>query len=113
MRETLTFDEVKALLRAAVDESVSVQITSPAGTVAFVDGSIDSVMGFESTYSHGLIIDGAGGAWTFYLAEPEFVSATLSTIPDSRTAKHLLIKMRDHGFLVGTSLRGGRSPFTS
>jgi len=76
MRETLTFDEVKALLLGAVDASVSVQITSPAGTVAFLAGSIDSVMGFKSTYSHGLIIDGAGGGWTFYLAEPEFGSAT-------------------------------------
>jgi hypothetical protein len=108
MRETLTFDEVKAWLRAAVHDSVSVQITSRAGTIAFLDGPIDSVMGFESTDSHGLVIDGAGGAWTFDVAEPEFVSATLSTIPDSRTAKHLLIKMRHCWILIGPGLRGGR-----
>jgi hypothetical protein len=108
MRETLTFDEVKTWLRSAVNDSVSVQITSRAETIAFLDGPIESVMGFESTDSHGLIIDGAGGAWTFDLAEPEFVSATLSTIPDSRTAKQLLIKMRDHWFLIEPGLRGGR-----
>ena len=108
MRETLSFDEVKAWFR--VGDSVSVHVTNRRGTVGFLDGPIDSVMGFEGTDTHGVRIEGAAGAWTLQLAEPEFVSATLNTIPDSRTVKHLVIKMRDHWVMVDPPLSSRRLP---
>jgi hypothetical protein len=64
MHETLSFKDVKAWFLAAVSYSVSVHITNRTGTVAFLDGPIDSVMGFESTDSRGLLINGAADAWT-------------------------------------------------
>jgi len=110
MRETLSFKEVMAWFRAAIGDSVSVHVAGGPGTDAFLDGPIDDVMGFESTNSHGLIVDGAAGAWSLHLAEPEFERATLSTIPDSRTAKQLTIKMRDHRVMVAPGLRPDRKP---
>jgi hypothetical protein len=53
-------------------------------------------MGFEITDSHGLLVEGAGRAWTLELPEPEFLSATLSPIPVSFTTELLQIRMRDH-----------------
>jgi hypothetical protein len=44
------------------------------------------------------------------LAEPDFVSATLRTIPDSRTLKQLTIKMRDHWVKVGPGLETSGPP---
>jgi len=105
MRETLGFEEMEMWFRAAVGGCVSIHVASPSGSVAFLDGPIDSVMGFESTRSHGLLVDGADGAWTLTLDETDFVSATLNTIPDSRTMKQLMIKMRDHWVVIDPGRR--------
>jgi len=104
MRETLSFEEVKQWFRASVGDSVSVQITSGSETVAFLDGRIDSTMGFVATESHGLLIEGAAGGWTLQLAEPDFQSATLSPIPDSFTLKQLTIKMRNHWVAIAPGI---------
>jgi hypothetical protein len=100
MRETLSFQELQQWFHATVSRSVSVQVTSGSETVAFLDGAIDNVMRFENADSHGLLIDGAAGAWTLQLAESEFVSATLASIPDSSIHRQLVIKMRGYGVAI-------------
>jgi len=94
--DELSFQQLKHWFEANVGAGVSVQVTSQRGTVAFLDGTIDGLMGFESTDSRGVSVYGAGGAWTLELAEPEFASATLSPIPSGCTLTQLTIKMRDH-----------------
>ena len=100
MCDTLTFEEVKAWFREAVGDAVSIHVVNGPGTIAFLDGPIDGVMGFRSDDSHGLIVDGAAGAWSLELAEPDFLSATLDSIPDSPTSKQLTIKLRDHWLAI-------------
>ena len=100
MCDTLSFEEVKTWFREAVGDAVSIHVGNGPGTIAFLDGPIDGVMGFRSEDSHGLIVDGAGGAWSLELAEPDFLSATLDAIPDSRTSKQLMIKLRDHWLAI-------------
>jgi hypothetical protein len=100
MCDTLSFEEVKAWFCEAVGDAVSIHVVNGPGTIAFLDGPIDGVMGFRSDDSHGLIVDGAAGAWSLELAEPDFLSATLDPIPDSRTAKQLMIKLRDHWLAI-------------
>jgi len=97
----------KALVPGQVGRSVSVHITSPGGTVAFLEGSVGGVMGFESTKSSGFSVHGAGGAWTLELAAPEFVSATHSRIAPGATLKHLTIKMRDHWLSIDPGDKAG------
>lgn len=100
MCDTFSFEEVKAWFREAVGDPVSIHVVHERGTIAFLDGPIDGVMGFGSDDSHGLIVDGAAGAWSLELAEPDFLSATLDVIPDSRTSKQLMIKLRDHWLAI-------------
>src|SRR5215213_1820238 len=100
MCDTLTFEEVKAWFREAVGDAVSFHVVNGPGTIAFLDGPIDGVMGFRSDDSHGLIVEGAAGAWILELAEPDFLSATLDSIPGSRTSKQLTIKLRDHWLAI-------------
>jgi hypothetical protein len=94
--KTLSFDELKQWLQASVGQSFSTHIAIPRGIVAFLDGPIDTILGFNSGESHGLLVEGAGGAWTLQLPEPEFLSASLSPIPVSFTTEQLQIRMRDH-----------------
>jgi hypothetical protein len=101
MCDTLSFEEVKAWFREAVGDAVSIHVVNGPGTIAFLEGSIDGVMGFKSEDSHGLIVDGAAGAWSLELAEPDFLSATLDAIPDSCTSMQLIINMRDHWVAIG------------
>jgi hypothetical protein len=58
MREALSFEQLKHWFRGSVGHSVSVQITVGNQTVAFLDGRIETVMGFENTHSHGLLSEG-------------------------------------------------------
>jgi hypothetical protein len=83
MCDTLSFEEVKAWFCEAGGDAVSIHVVNGPGTIAFLDGPIDGVMGFRSDDSHGLIAD--GGAWSLELAEPDVLSATLGPISDSRT----------------------------
>jgi hypothetical protein len=108
LHEELSYQQLKPWFLAQVGRSLSVQITSPRGTVAFVEGSVDGVMGFESTDSSGFSVHGAGGAWTLELAAPEFVSATLSRIPHGALTQ-LTIKMRDHCLSIDPSDEVGAS----
>jgi hypothetical protein len=75
---------------------VSIQVVGAREIVAFLEGPIDRVMRFESTESHGVLINGAAGAWTPQLAEPEFMSAALTPIPDRSVLEQLMIRTRDH-----------------
>jgi hypothetical protein len=86
---------------------VSAHVAIPPGIVVFVDGAIDSVMWFEGTNSRQLHVDGGAGAWTLVIAEPEFVSASLATIPGSRNLKRLMIKLRDHCVVIDPGHRDG------
>jgi hypothetical protein len=97
---TLSFQELEDWLRASVSRSLSIHIATARGIPAFVEGPIDTVMRFEPTDSHGLLIEGASGAWTFQLPEPDFVSATLRPMPDSFTTEQLQIGMRDHIIVI-------------
>jgi hypothetical protein len=106
MSETLGFEQAKQWFRAHVGRPVSIQISTGSQTVAFLDGSIDGVMGFAGTDSHGLLIEGGSGAWLLQLAEPDFRSATLTAIPDSFTVKQLTITMRNHQ----VTIRPGMEP---
>src|SRR5687767_2747017 len=92
----LSFEELGEWLKATVGQSFSIHIALPRGIVAFLDGPIETSMGFESCDSHGLLVEGAGRAWTPKLPEPEFLSACLSLIPDSFTTEQLRIRRRDH-----------------
>jgi hypothetical protein len=67
-------------------------------------------MGFKSPESHGVLIDGAAGAWTLQLTEPEFVSAALASIPDSFVLEQLMIRTRDHLIVIdpGSDAQSGR-----
>jgi hypothetical protein len=100
MCDTLSFEEVKAWFCEAVGDAVSIHVVNGPGTIAFLDGPIDGVMGFRSDDSRGLIVDGAAGACSLELAEPDFLSATLDPIPYSRTSKQLTIKLRDHWLAI-------------
>lgn len=110
--DTLSFEEVKSWLRAAVGGSVSVHIVNQTGTIAFLDGVIENLMRFETTDSHGLIVEGAARAWTLELAAPEYVSATLSSIPDSPTHQQLTIKSRNHWVMIEPGLGSDGPPTT-
>jgi hypothetical protein len=79
---------------------VSIHVVNGPGTIAFLDGPIDGVMDFRSDDSHGLIVVGAAGAWSLALAEPDFLSATLDPMLDSRSSKQLTIKLRDHWLAI-------------
>jgi hypothetical protein len=91
----LSFEELRHWLLAKVSHAVSVQVVGVREIIAFLEGPIDKVMGFESPESHGLLIDGAAGAWTLQLAEPEFISAVLAPIPDRFLLEQLMIRTRD------------------
>jgi|SRR5215217_2648316 len=112
MCDTLSFDEVKAWFREAVGDVVSVHVVNRPGTIAFLNGPIDGVMRVQSPESHGVTVDGAAGAWSLELAEPDFLSATLDAIPGSRTAKQLTIKMRDHWVAIDPGLGQDARPRT-
>src|SRR4051794_11463433 len=45
MYETLGFEEVTGWFRAKVGASVSIQISNETGTIGFLDGPVESVMG--------------------------------------------------------------------
>lgn len=94
--KTLSFQELRHWLEAGIGRSFTIDVALPRGIVVFLDGPIDTVMGFEGDDSHGLLVEGSGRAWTLELPEPEFLSATLSPIPDSFTVEQLQIRMRDH-----------------
>ena len=104
MDDVLSFLQLRHWFEAEVSHAVSVQITTQRGTVAFLEGPIEGVMGFESPGSHGVSIYGAAGAWTLELAEPEFVSATLNPIPPDFKLKQLTIKMHDHWLSIEPSV---------
>jgi len=57
-------------------------------------------MRVQSPESHGVTVDGAAGAWSLELAEPDFLSATLDPMLDSRSSKQLTIKLRDHWLAI-------------
>ena len=98
--KTLSFQELRHWLEAGVGRPFNIHIALARGIVAFLDGPIDTVMGFKTSDSHGLLIEGAGRAWTLELPEPEFLSATLSPIPVSFTSEQLQIRLRDHVVVI-------------
>jgi hypothetical protein len=98
--KTLSFEQVRRWLLAKVSHPVSVQVVVAREIVAFLEGRIDRVIGFESTESHGVLIEGAAGAWTLEPAEPEFVSAVLTRVPDSFALDQLMIRTRDHLLVI-------------
>jgi hypothetical protein len=51
--KTLSFEELRHRLLAKVSHPVSVQVVGAREIVAFLEGPIDGVMGFESPESHG------------------------------------------------------------
>jgi hypothetical protein len=97
---TLSFKELEQWLQARLNDSFSIQIATAGDIPAFLEGPVDTVMEFEATASHGLIVEGAAGAWTFHLAEPEFLSAALRPIPNTLTVEQLQIRMRDHTIVI-------------
>ena len=107
---TLNFHELGHWLETRIGQSFSIHIALPRGIVAFLEGPIDTVIGFETSDSYGLLVEGAGGAWTLDLPEPEFLSATLSPIPVSFTNAQLQIKMRDHVIVVDPANPETRNP---
>jgi len=94
--KTLGFEQLRQWLEARLGRSFSIHIALPRGIVAFLDGPIDRLMGFESDDSRGLLVEGAAGAWTLELLEAEFLTALLSPIPDSFTTEQMQIRMRGH-----------------
>ena len=107
--KTLSFEELRHWFVAKVSHPVSVQVVVAREIVAFLEGPINGVMGFESTDSHGMLIEGAAGAWTLQLAEPEFMSAALMPVPDSFALDQLMIRTRDHVLVIdrGSDLQPG------
>ena len=97
---TLSFRELEQWLQARLNDSLRIQIATAHDIPAFFEGPVDAVMGFEATASHGLIIEGAAGAWTLHLAEPEFLSAAIRPIPNAFTVEQLQIRMRDHTIVI-------------
>ena len=85
--KTLSFQELRHWLEAARGRSFSIHIALARGIVVFLEGPIDTVMRFEADEDHGLLVEGAGRAWTLDLSEPEFLSATLWPVPDSFTTQ--------------------------
>lgn len=110
MRETLSFEELTRWFRGNLSHSVSAQVTTAGETVAFLEGRIESVMGFESTDSRGILIEGGAGAWTLQLDETQFKSATLSLIPGSSSLTHLMIKIRNYWVVIDPGIEAGRRP---
>jgi len=98
--KTLSFQELRHWLEAARGRSFSIHIALARGIVVFLEGPIDTVMRFEADEDHGLLVEGAGRAWTLDLSEPEFLSATLWPVPDSFTTEQLQIRMRDHVVVI-------------
>src|SRR3954452_11079439 len=77
----LDLEGLKSWLQARLGQSIDVHIVTAQSTVGFVRGKIDQVMRFESDGSHGVIVDGGGGVWSFELEADNFVSAHLDCDP--------------------------------
>jgi hypothetical protein len=103
---TLSFTELQQWLQARQNESFSIQVATARNIATFLEGPIDTVTEFEATESHGLIVEGAAGAWTLHLADREFLSATLRPIPDTFTVEQLQIRMRDHTIVIDLGTTG-------
>jgi hypothetical protein len=54
----------------------------------------------DAVFGVGDVEEGAAGAWTLELAEPEFVSAVLTRAPDSFALDQLMIRTRDHLLVI-------------
>lgn len=100
---TLSFQELWEWLEARLGQSLSIQIVAGRESVAFLEGPIESVMGFRAGSSHGFFVEGAAGAWTFHLPEPEFLTATVCPIPgipEELDLKQVLVRMRGHMLMI-------------